>query len=141
MPSRKRHRQTSSTPTAATPPTDAERASSASAGLVDDDVLRRFNEGLRQTEQRKHDERQRKRQNESAANQLADAQARLDRAIAAIKRARQNGGKAAAEADAEWKAAKAEVLFLETGERPAWAPVEADPGPTGTSADEDSAGG
>ena len=52
---------------------------------------------------------------------LAQARRDLDRAIAAVRAAKANG-RSTVEADAAWKAAKARVIELETGERPAWAP-------------------
>lgn len=113
MPPRKRHRRTGHEP--ATP------ASSDKIGGVDADALRRFNAGLRRTEQRQRDERDRQRNERAHAEALVVAQQRLERAIAAVRAARQSGRGAEA-ADAEWRAAKGEVLFLETGERPAWAP-------------------
>ena len=52
---------------------------------------------------------------------LARAKQRLDRAIAAVKSSRASGV-GAADADAAYRAAKAEVVELESGERPSWAP-------------------
>ncbi len=51
------------------------------------------------------------------ARKLGKANNRLERAIAAVK---QNRGDQ--EVEAEYRAAKADVLELETGERPDWAP-------------------
>gem|GEM_PF-5517766 len=91
-------------------------------------MLRRFNDGLRRMEQQKRDERDRQRREQQKGVAAADASKRLERAIAAVKTARQTGH-GAAEAELEWRAAKSEVIFLETGERPAWAPpvTEDDP--------------
>ncbi len=55
------------------------------------------------------------------AAQLERARRTLERAIAAVKSSRSSGG-GAAEADAAYRAAKAVVVELETGERPSWAP-------------------
>ncbi len=57
---------------------------------------------------------------EHAAN-LARAERQLERAIAAVKQSRSSGS-GAAEADVAYRVAKAEVVELETGERPSWAP-------------------
>ena len=56
------------------------------------------------------------------AAKLATAVAALDRAIARVKACRASGV-GAAEADVEYRSAKALVVELETGERPAWAPA------------------
>lgn len=55
------------------------------------------------------------------AAKLDLARRRLDRAIAAVKTSR-SSGVGATQADATYRAAKAEVIELETGERPSWAP-------------------
>lgn len=73
-------------------------------------------------EQQKRDERDRKRREQQQGEALGDATKRLERAIAAVQAARQTG-RGAAEAELEWRAAKSEVIFLETGSRPAWAPA------------------
>ena len=52
---------------------------------------------------------------------LARAKKELERAIAAVKSSRASGV-GAAEADVAYRTAKAEVVELESGERPAWAP-------------------
>ena len=56
------------------------------------------------------------------AAKLAAANAALDRAISRVKACRQSGT-GAAEADEQYRAAKALVIELETGERPSWAPA------------------
>ena len=56
-----------------------------------------------------------------AADDLADARRVLERAIEAVRDAKR-AGRGGVEADAAWKAAKARVIELETGEAPAWAP-------------------
>lgn len=55
------------------------------------------------------------------ADALASARRELDRAIQAVRDAKRDG-RSTVEADARWKAAKAKVIELETGEAPAWAP-------------------
>jgi hypothetical protein len=52
---------------------------------------------------------------------LAAAQQRLDRAIATVKQAR-TSGRGGTEAESAYRSAKADVVELETGERPSWAP-------------------
>jgi hypothetical protein len=56
------------------------------------------------------------------AAELERANRRLERAIADVKRAR-SSGQGTTSADAEYRAAKAQVVELETGNRPTWAPV------------------
>jgi hypothetical protein len=55
------------------------------------------------------------------AERLRVANRELDRAIAAVKQAR-TSGVGQSEADEAYRAAKAKVVELETGERPDWAP-------------------
>ena len=55
------------------------------------------------------------------AARLADAERRLERAIAGVKAARASG-RGKVEADGEYRVAKAAVVELQTGERPDWAP-------------------
>lgn len=59
------------------------------------------------------------------ADRLKRAQAAHHRAVELVKEATRTG-KGAAAADVAWREAKAELLELETGKRPAWAalPVE-----------------
>jgi membrane protein involved in colicin uptake len=56
------------------------------------------------------------------AARLAAAKRRLEHAITAVKSSR-SSGVGTAEADAAYRAAKARVVELETGERPSWAPA------------------
>lgn len=108
MPARKRHRQ---------PHTP-------------DDPVQRFGRELIAAAEREEAERRRIQAERSEANRrrqlaeeraaaLAAARERVDRAIAAAKAARASGRDVAA-ADAEWKAAKAALIELETGESPGW---------------------
>jgi len=63
---------------------------------------------------------------EEEATRLQRAQAAHQRAVEMVKEAKRTG-KGRAEADAAWREAKADLVELETGQRPAWAarPVEA----------------
>lgn len=108
MPARKRHRQ---------PP-------------LPDDPVQRFGRELLAATEREEAERRRveaeraeanrqRRLAEERAEALAAARDRVDRAIAAAKAAR-TAGHGVAAADAEWKAAKAALIELETGESPDW---------------------
>jgi hypothetical protein len=60
------------------------------------------------------------------AGRLQRAQAAHQRAVELVKEAKRTGRGAAA-ADLAWREAKAELLELETGKRPAWAPRPAEP--------------
>src|SRR4051812_10374740 len=55
------------------------------------------------------------------AARLTRAQQSHQRAVEMVKEAKRTG-KGRAEADAAWRDAKAELVELETGKRPAWAP-------------------
>jgi hypothetical protein len=115
MPSRKRHRR---------PPEDP-------------DPLVRFGRALKDAEERDRKERKRvqaereeaKRQERLAAEHAAAVQRadrRLERAIAALKQARADR-RGVDEAEVAYRVAKADVIELETSERPSWAP---EPGPS-----------
>ena len=120
MPSRHR-------PKAPPPPplSDAERFAQA---------IRDHEEADRRAKQAKLD---RKAEAERRKIEAVEFAARLDRARAAHKRAvelvkdAQRTGKGAAAADVAWRAAKAELIELETGERPAWAAKPESSEPTG----------
>ncbi len=60
------------------------------------------------------------------AARLGRAQAAHQRAVELVKEA-QRTGRGAAAADIAWREAKAELLELETGKRPAWAARTAEP--------------
>ncbi len=60
------------------------------------------------------------------ADRLKRARAAHQRAVELVKEA-QRTGKGAAAADIAWREAKAELLELETGKRPAWAARPAEP--------------
>ena len=97
----------------------------------------RFAQSLRESEEADRRAKQaaadRKAEAERRKTEAADQAARLQRAKAAhqqavelVKEANQTG-KGAAAADLAWREAKAELLELETGKRPAWAPRPAEP--------------
>jgi hypothetical protein len=60
------------------------------------------------------------------ADRLRRAQAAHQRAVELVKQAKRTG-KGAAEADLAWREAKADLVELETGKRPAWAARPAEP--------------
>jgi hypothetical protein len=131
MPSRRRTPSKSGNRPAPTGPAAPFKSPDAE---VSQTALQRFAAALAESEERekaaKAAERARRDEearvaSEAAAQERNLQQARrdLDRAIAAVKQAKQNGRSTVA-ADEEWKRAKALVLQLETGERPKWAPPE-----------------
>src|SRR3954465_612071 len=96
--------------------------------------VERFAQSVRESEEadrrarqaaddRKADAERRKVEATEHAARLERAQAAHRRAVDDVKQAKQTGGGAAA-ADAAWRRAKAELLELETGKRPAWAAPE-----------------
>ncbi len=68
------------------------------------------------------------------AERLKRAQAAHHRAVELVKEATRTG-KGAAAADVAWRQAKAELLELETGKRPAWAASPAEPADDDTEAE------
>ncbi|MBK5333778.1 MAG: hypothetical protein JJD93_17510 [Ilumatobacteraceae bacterium] len=98
--------------------------------------VERFAQSLRDSEEADRKAKQaaidRKAEAERLKTEAAEHAARLQRAQAAHQRAvdlvkeAKRTGKGAAAADIAWREAKAELLELETGKRPAWAarPVE-----------------
>jgi hypothetical protein len=87
---------------------------------------------------RKADAERRKLEAIDQAAKLERAQAAHHRAVELVKEAKRTG-KGAAAADLAWRAAKAELVELETGKRPAWAPRPPEPAEPGdSSADESS---
>jgi len=113
----------------------AAAAPRAAAGRPVSDVerdLERFAAALEESAQLDRADRQKAQQaKDDTARRAADAaahaddlqQARraLERAVEAVRHAKQHG-RGRPEADAEWKVAKARVIELETGELPSWAP-------------------
>ena len=77
---------------------------------------------------RKAEEERVKAEAAEQAERLKRAQAAHQSAVEAVKEAKRTG-KGAAAADLAWREAKAELLELETGKRPAWAAKPADPEP------------
>ena len=131
MPSRRRTPSKSGARPAASGPASGFKSPDAE---VSQTALQRFAAALAESEEREKaakaaDRARRDEQTrvaaEAAAQERSLQQARrdLDRAIAAVKQAKQNG-RSTVVADEEWKRAKALVLQLETGERPKWAPPE-----------------
>ncbi|MBI4935459.1 MAG: hypothetical protein HY828_16385 [Actinobacteria bacterium] len=132
MPSR-RHTKSAPTP----------KPAGAPAPTAGRDPAEMFAAALRESEARDAATRERDRQQKeaaaakaeaaaAAANALKNAQRDLDRAIRAVRDAKA-AGRSTVEADAAWKAAKARVIELETGERPTWAPT---PAPDDSSSDD-----
>jgi hypothetical protein len=115
MPSRRRPKGPPPTPLS-----DAERFAQS---------LRDSEEADRRAKQaeidRKAEEARLKAEAAEHADRLKRAQAAHQRAVEMVKEAKRTG-KGAAAADLAWREAKAELLELETGKRPAWAakPVE-----------------
>lgn len=96
------------------------------------DPVVRFGRALTREKQRQRDEQDRLRAEREEAARLAKlaaehaarlsaARARLERAIAGVK---QHRGRA--DVETEYRAAKAEVVELETGDRPSWAATAGD---------------
>lgn len=94
--------------------------------------MERFAAALKESERADAAARQRARQANAEATRAADAKAAhatslatarrdLERAVEAVRSAKQSG-RGRAEADAAWKVAKARVIELETGTAPTWAP-------------------
>lgn len=108
MPARKRHRQ---------------------QPLPTDPVVRFGRELIERAERERAAEERRRAEREEARRQrqlaeeraaaIAAAEERVAQAIAAAKTARASG-RGVTEADAEWKAAKAALIELETGAAPDW---------------------
>jgi hypothetical protein len=105
------------------PPSDAERF--ARAVRDSEEADRRAAQAVRD---RLAAEVQRKLDAEQHAARLAAAQAAHRRAVEMVKEATRSG-KGAVEADQAWRAAKAELIEVETGRPPAWAPRPPEPAP------------
>jgi hypothetical protein len=97
----------------------------------------RFAQSLRDSEEADRRAKQaaidRKAEKERVRLEAVERAARLERAQAAHQRAVElvkeanRTGKGAAAADVAWREAKAELMELETGKRPAWAARPAEP--------------
>jgi hypothetical protein len=99
--------------------------------------VERFAQSLRDSEEadrrakqdvidRKAEEERLKLEAAEQARRLQHAKAAHQRAVELVKEAKRTG-KGAAAADIAWREAKAELLELETGKRPAWAARPAAP--------------
>lgn len=108
MPARKRHRAQ---------PIPVDPVVRFGRGLIEQ-AERDKAEQLRLQSARDEANRQ-KRLAEERAMAIAAARSRVEQAITTAKRARA-AGRGIAEADVEWKAAKAALIELETGEAPDW---------------------
>lgn len=128
MPSRRRHK---SPPPPPSPVASGGAGAAGDAARVQSDV-ERFAAALKESERADAAARERARQAKAEATRAADAKAAqaaslatarrdLERAVEAVRAAKQSG-RGRAEADAAWKVAKARVIELETGTAPTWAP-------------------
>jgi hypothetical protein len=123
MPSRRRPKAPKGAPAPAQALSDAQRFAQS---------LRDSEEADRRAKQaaidRKAEAERLKAEAAEQAGRLQRAQAAHQRAVDLVKEAKRTG-KGAAAADLAWREAKAELLELETGKRPAWAPkpVETEP--------------
>jgi membrane protein involved in colicin uptake len=129
MPSRRRPKS-SPAPQASTQLSDAQRFAQS---------LRDSEEADRRAKQAAVDakneaERQKVEAQEEAAR-LKRAQEAHQRAVEQVKEAKRTG-KGRAEADAAWRDAKAELVELETGKRPAWAAQPPEPTPAADEQDD-----
>lgn len=124
MPKRRRHGQR--------PPAPIASAATPDRGESTEDPVSQFGRMLKESAEREAAEQRRREEQRRAArakhaaartkaDELGDARRELDRAIDDVRRARASG-RGRAEADAAWRAAKARVIELESGERPDWAP-------------------
>jgi len=132
MPSRRRpksptHSPATSRPAASTAtagagaPTDVERFAAA---LKESEKAHRAAKALQQQE--RTDAARRAEQAAAKATALVVARRELERAVEAVRHAKQVG-RGRAEADEAWKGAKALVIELETGTPPPWAPKMPEP--------------
>lgn len=120
MPKRKRHKEAQRSSPAETRPAEQLDPLSQFGLLLIESAKQEQAEQERR--QRQRDEaRAAQRAKQQHAEDLAAARRQLEEAIEDVRRAR-HSGRGRAEADAAWRAAKATVIELETGEAPAWAP-------------------
>jgi hypothetical protein len=108
MPARKRRRQE---------PAPVDPIVRFGRGLIEQAEAERAEQ--RRIEAERAEANRRRRLAEEHAAAVAAAKVRVDQAIANAKTAR-SVGRGVAEADAEWKAAKAALIELETGSAPDW---------------------
>ena len=123
MPSRRRPKASKGPSLAPTPLSDAQRFAQS---------LRDSEEADRRAKQAQLDrvaEAERvKTEVAEQAQRLQRAQSAHQQAVESVKEAKRTG-KGAIAADLAWREAKAELLELETGKRPAWAAKPAEPEP------------
>ncbi len=141
MPSRRRHKSPPPPLSPAAPGGTGGTGRAGDAARVQSDV-ERFAAALKESERADAAARERARQAKAEATRAADAKAAhatslatarrdLERAVEAVRSAKQSG-RGRAEADAAWKVAKARVIEMETGTAPTWAPKP----PAGASAED-----
>lgn len=120
MPSRRRPKSTPPAVTTSSSATTSGRdpAELFAAAVKESDSIDR---ARREKEQQQREAAERRAaEAKASADALNAARRDLDRAIEAVRDAKREG-RSTVEADATWKAAKARVIELETGERPSWA--------------------
>ncbi|MGB8862235.1 MAG: hypothetical protein WCC60_23470 [Ilumatobacteraceae bacterium] len=120
MPSRRRPKSPAST-VADAPRSDVERFAAALKESERADKAKRERE-----QQVKLDAARRADEAAAHAKALATARRELERAVEGVRHAKQVG-KGRAAADEAWKVAKAQVIELETGAAPSWAPKPSEP--------------
>jgi hypothetical protein len=103
------------------PPSDAERFAQSLRDSENADQ-RKIQEGI----DRKAEAERVKLEAVEQAGRLKRAQAAHQRAVELVKEAKRTG-KGSAAADVAWREAKADLIELETGKRPAWAARPAEP--------------
>jgi ATP-dependent exoDNAse (exonuclease V) alpha subunit len=97
-------------------------------GAMADDDVKRFAALLRQKEQNERAAEQKERDDRAAAKRLAAATKAKEDAAEGLREARRSGKTdRIAEADAAYRAALAELVEIESGKRPEWAPAVVEP--------------
>ncbi len=135
MPSRRRPKSISNSPASTRPLASTAAAGAARVSAPTD--VERFAAALKESEkadraakarqlQERTDAALRAEQAAAKAIALTVARRELERAVDAVRHAKQVG-RGRAEADQAWKVAKALVIELETGTPPAWAPKPPEP--------------
>lgn len=135
MPSRRRPKSLTNSPTASRPSATTPTPITSGAGGPTD--IERFAAALKDAEKADRATKARREQERTDAALHADqaavkvatltaARRELERAVEAVRTAKQIG-RGRADADQAWKLAKALVIELETGTPPAWAPKLPDP--------------
>ena len=135
MPSRRRPKSPTTSPASSRSTSATSTPALAGAGVQTD--IERFAAALKDSEKAARAEKARREQERSDAALRADqaaaravalatAHRELERAVEAVRTAKQIG-RGRADADQAWKVAKALVIELETGTPPSWAPKLPDP--------------